>query len=98
MIEVDLVLKETSRTGVLRAAIDRAAVLKACGAEITEVPPSQIVLLIDFTSFPQAVFAAFETNTPEERKLLVPCVLRLQTPQVRRNNPLARLLLTFRSI
>ncbi|KAJ7499330.1 armadillo-type protein [Mycena latifolia] len=52
---------QTARTGVLRAAIDRAAILNACGAEITE-----------------AVFAAFQTKTAEERNLLVPCILRLQ--------------------
>ncbi|KAJ7672874.1 ARM repeat-containing protein [Mycena rosella] len=57
-------LIQTSRTGVLRAAIDRAATLNACGAEITE-----------------AIFAAFQTMTPEERNVLVPCVLRLQTYQ-----------------
>ncbi|KAJ7638452.1 armadillo-type protein [Roridomyces roridus] len=55
---------QTSRTGVLRATIDRAAALKACGAEIEE-----------------AVSTAFDINTPEERKMLIPCVLRLQTPQ-----------------
>ncbi|KAJ7162618.1 armadillo-type protein [Mycena crocata] len=55
---------QTSRTGVLRAAIDRAATLKACGSEIT-----------------QAVFAAFQITTSEERNFLVPCVLRLQTIQ-----------------
>ncbi|KAJ7477142.1 armadillo-type protein [Mycena galericulata] len=55
---------QTSRTGVLRAAIDRAAILKACGAEITE-----------------AVSMAFQMDTPEDRKLLVPCVLHLQTPR-----------------
>jgi len=57
-------LIQTSRTGVLRAVIDRAAVLKACGSEIAE-----------------AVSTAFQTQTPEERNLLVPCMLRLQTLQ-----------------
>ncbi|KAJ7762821.1 armadillo-type protein [Mycena maculata] len=55
---------QTSRTGVLRAAIDRAAILKGCGAKMTE-----------------AVAAAFEINTPEERNRLVACVLRLQSFQ-----------------
>ncbi|KAJ6567278.1 armadillo-type protein [Mycena vulgaris] len=55
---------QISRTGVFRAAIDRAAALNACGADITE-----------------AVFAAFQTKTSEERNMLVPCVLRLQTFQ-----------------
>ncbi|KAJ7179528.1 armadillo-type protein [Mycena filopes] len=57
-------LMQTSRTGVLRAAIDRAAALKASGSEITE-----------------AVLAAFRIENAEERTLLVPCVLRLQTLQ-----------------
>ncbi|KAJ7367884.1 armadillo-type protein [Mycena albidolilacea] len=57
-------LIQTSRTGVLRAVIDRAAILKACGSEITD-----------------AVSSGFQTTTPEERNLLVPCVLRLQTLQ-----------------
>ncbi|KAF7330777.1 hypothetical protein MVEN_02416800 [Mycena venus] len=57
-------LIQTSRTGVLRAAVDRAASLNACGSEITE-----------------AVSVAFQVKTPEERKLLVPCMLRLQICQ-----------------
>ncbi|KAJ7087237.1 armadillo-type protein [Mycena belliarum] len=56
---------QASRTGVLRAAIDRAATLKACGAEITE-----------------AIFAAIQTKAVEDRDMLVPCLLRLQTCQV----------------
>ncbi|KAF7354953.1 hypothetical protein MSAN_01410400 [Mycena sanguinolenta] len=61
-------LIQTSRTGVLRAIIDRAAILKACGSEVTE-----------------AVSAGFQTQTSEERHLLVPCMLRLQTFQPRPN-------------
>ncbi|KAJ7047787.1 hypothetical protein C8F04DRAFT_1060117 [Mycena alexandri] len=57
-------LIQTSRTGVLRAAIDRAAALKACGSEMTE-----------------AVLSAFRIESAEERTLLVPCMLRLQTLQ-----------------
>ncbi|KAJ6538949.1 armadillo-type protein [Mycena capillaripes] len=61
-------LIQTSRSGVLRAAIDRAAILKACGSEATE-----------------ALSTAFQMESPEKRKLLVPCVLRLQTFQAFKN-------------
>ncbi|KAJ6516296.1 armadillo-type protein [Mycena sanguinolenta] len=57
-------LIQASRTGVLRAAVDRAAILKACGSEVTE-----------------AVSAGFRTQSSEERNLLVPCILHLQTLQ-----------------
>ncbi|KAJ7725102.1 armadillo-type protein [Mycena metata] len=60
--ELHNVWPKQSRTGVLRAAIDRAAALKACGSEIIE-----------------AVLSAFRIESAEERTLLVPCMLRLQT-------------------
>ncbi|KAF7301584.1 hypothetical protein MIND_00723900 [Mycena indigotica] len=55
---------QTSRTGVLRAVIDRAAALKSCGPEVTE-----------------AVWASIRATTADGKKLLVPCMLRLQTVQ-----------------
>ncbi|KAJ7229049.1 armadillo-type protein [Mycena pura] len=55
---------QTSRTGVLRAVVDRCGSLKACSSEINE-----------------AIWAACQINTPDEQKLLVPCMLRLQTVQ-----------------
>ncbi|KAJ7067930.1 armadillo-type protein [Mycena amicta] len=55
---------QNSRTGVLRAAIDRASSLKACGPQVTE-----------------ALWAAIQATTPEEKNLLVSCMLRLQTVQ-----------------
>ncbi|KAF8075978.1 armadillo-type protein [Lyophyllum atratum] len=50
----------TSRTGVLRAVIDRGAALQASEPGICN-----------------AVYSAFDLVTPEDRALLVPCVLHL---------------------
>ncbi|KAF7313483.1 hypothetical protein HMN09_00504200 [Mycena chlorophos] len=61
---------QTARTGVLRAAIDRAATLKACGSEVTE-----------------ALWKAIQATTSDEKILLVPCMLRLQTVQDYNSSP-----------
>nr|GAT46208.1 predicted protein [Mycena chlorophos] len=61
---------QTARTGVLRAAIDRAATLKACGSEVTE-----------------ALWKAIQATTSDERTLLVPCMLRLQTVRDYNSSP-----------
>ncbi|GBE79200.1 Nucleolar protein [Sparassis crispa] len=53
---------KTSRTGVLRAMVDRAAALQAQEAKVAE-----------------AICSAFELTTAEDKKLLVPCVLRVRT-------------------
>ncbi|KAA1466051.1 ARM repeat-containing protein [Dentipellis sp. KUC8613] len=54
----------SSRTGVLRALVERAAAMHAMENEVCET-----------------ICAAFELATPDDRKLLVPCVLRLKTLQ-----------------
>ncbi|OCH95874.1 ARM repeat-containing protein [Obba rivulosa] len=51
---------KASRTGVLRALVDRAAALHAHEARICDV-----------------ICTAFDLDTPEDRKLLVHCILRL---------------------
>ncbi|PPQ90881.1 hypothetical protein CVT25_007351, partial [Psilocybe cyanescens] len=53
-------LIRTSRTGVLRALIDRVAVLGSSSRPLSEV-----------------IYSAFNITTPEEKALLVPCVLTL---------------------
>ncbi|KAI0662958.1 ARM repeat-containing protein [Cubamyces menziesii] len=54
---------KNARTGVLRALIDRAAVLQTHAGDVVEL-----------------VASAFDLNEDEEKKLFVPCVLRLKTP------------------
>ncbi|TFY55659.1 hypothetical protein EVG20_g9240 [Dentipellis fragilis] len=54
----------SSRTGVLRALVERAAAMHAMESEVCEI-----------------ICSAFELATPEDRKLFVPCVLRLKTLQ-----------------
>ncbi|EMD40990.1 hypothetical protein CERSUDRAFT_149573 [Gelatoporia subvermispora B] len=51
---------KASRTGVLRALVDRAAALHAYESRVLD-----------------AICTAFELSTPEDKKLLVPCTLRL---------------------
>ncbi|KAF8164318.1 armadillo-type protein [Pholiota molesta] len=53
-------LIRTSRTGVLRAVVDRVSTLKLSGQQIIE-----------------AVYAAFNLETAEDKRLIVPCALTL---------------------
>ncbi|KAK7471121.1 Nucleolar protein 9 [Stygiomarasmius scandens] len=55
----------SSRSGVLRAIVDRSVMLHSAEDKAME-----------------AAFIAFGLETPEDRKLLVPCALHLQTLQV----------------
>ncbi|KAF9474932.1 hypothetical protein BDN70DRAFT_884318 [Pholiota conissans] len=53
-------LIRNSRTGVLRAVVDRVSAQKLSGRQVVE-----------------AIYVAFELETPEDKKLIVPCALAL---------------------
>jgi hypothetical protein len=70
-----------TRPGVLRALIDRAVTIHASEIVVSEVRVDHI-RPVSYSLSAQAVCAAFELSTPNERKQAVPCILLLQTPKV----------------
>ena len=79
-------LTESSRIGVFRALIDRVAALHAQEESVLDVRVSLTQLTsISETSFiiyRQCILVAFEISNDEDRKLVVPCILRLLPIQV----------------
>lgn len=77
---------ELSRSGVLKAVIDRAATLHNSEKEIGEVstikPNSEDSCL---TCSSQAICTAFELETPEDYNMFVPCVMVLKPLSVSTN-------------
>ena len=77
---------ESSRIGVFRALIDRVAALHVQEESVLEVRVPLIQLTsISKTSFiiyRQCILVAFEISNDEDRKLVVPCILRLLPIQV----------------
>ena len=78
-----LVTAGTSRTGVLRAVIDRVAVLGSSGLLISEVGVNYSPSLPFSTARVQAVYSALCITKPEDKTLVVPATLSLLTLPVR---------------
>lgn len=78
-----LVITGTSRTGVLRAVVDRIAVLGLSGFSISEVGVNYSPPLPFLTARVQAVYSALCITTPEDKALVVPVTLSLLPLPVR---------------
>lgn len=78
-----LVIAGTSRTGVLRAVIDRIAVLGSSGFSISEVGVNYSPPLPFLTASVQAVYSALCITTSEDKALVVPATLSLLPLPVR---------------
>ena len=72
---------ESSRIGVFRALIDRVAALHAQEESVLDVrvSPTQLTSISEtsFIIYRQCILVAFEISNEDDRKLVVPCILRL---------------------
>jgi hypothetical protein len=75
-------LSASSRTGVMKAMIDRAASLRVLGKEVVEVCPPPGFLRVLMLMLLKAVYSAFGLKSVEERINLVPCALALLSLEV----------------
>ena len=77
---------ESSRIGVFRALIDRVAALHAQEESVLDVRVSftQLSSISEssFIIYRQCILVAFEISNEDDRKLVVPCILRLLPIQV----------------
>jgi len=82
---ITLVIAGTSRTGVLRAVIDRVAVLGSSCFSMSEVGANYSPPLLFLTARVQTVYSALCITKPEDRALVVPAALSLLPLPVRNN-------------